>query len=205
MAKRWEGQLDTAKSYLDKAAKNMKKFVNRKRRPIDYRVGDMDMVKFNPRQFKALRGMHQNLIRKYEGPFKIVSNVGKISYKLDMPSYLKIYPVFYASMLKPYHKDKDDPSRGQSSRVPITITASHDREIEAIMDYQASQKQGQKTTAMFLIHWKGQSPDDSTWEQYEDLWQFKNKIREFMQQHCAAVIAILGGGECDDMPHHHAT
>ncbi|XP_070029989.1 uncharacterized protein [Nicotiana sylvestris] len=152
MAKGWEEQLDTAKSYLDKATKKMKKFADRKRRPIDYRVGDIVMVKFNPRQLKALRGMHQNPICKYEGTFKIVTKVGKISCKLDMPSYLKIYPVFHASMLKPYHEDKDDPSRGQSSRAPMTITATHDREIEAIIDYQARRKQGQKATAMFLVH-----------------------------------------------------
>ncbi|XP_070034262.1 uncharacterized protein [Nicotiana tomentosiformis] len=183
----------------------MKKFADRKRRPTDYRVGDMAMVKFNPRQFKALRGMHQNLIRKFEGPFKIVAKVGKISYKLDMPSYLKIYPVFHVSMLNPYHEDKDDPSRVQSSRAPMTITSLHDREIEAIMDYQATRKQGQKATAMFLVHWKGQSPEEATWERYEDLWQFKDNIREFMQQHCAMVVATLGGGECDDSPCHHTT
>ncbi|OIS96056.1 hypothetical protein A4A49_51871 [Nicotiana attenuata] len=163
MAKGWDEQLDTAKSYLDKAAKKMKNFANRKRSPTNYRVRDMVMVQFNPRQFKTLRGMHQHLIRKYEGTFKIVAKVGKISYKLEMPSYLKIYHVFHASMLKPYHEDKDDPSRGQSSRAQMTITASHDREIEAIMDYQARRKQGQKATAMFLIHWKGQSPEEATW------------------------------------------
>ncbi|XP_070008626.1 uncharacterized protein [Nicotiana sylvestris] len=112
--------------------------------------------------------MHQNLIREYDGPFKIVAKVGKISYKLDIPSYLKIYYVFHASMLKPYHEDKDDPSKGQSSRAPITITTSHDCEIEAIMDYQARQKQGQKATAMFLVHWKGQSPEEAMWYRYED-------------------------------------
>ncbi|XP_070056614.1 uncharacterized protein [Nicotiana tomentosiformis] len=129
----------------------------------------MVMLKFNPKQFKALWGMHQNLIRKYEGPFKIVAKVGKISYKFDMPSYLKIYPVFYASILKPYHEDKDDASMSQSSRAPITITASHDREIEAIIDYQARQKQGQKATTMFLVQWKEQSPEEATLKRYEDL------------------------------------
>ncbi|OIT19081.1 hypothetical protein A4A49_53855 [Nicotiana attenuata] len=110
-----------------------------------------------------------------------VAKVGKISYKLDMPSYLKIYPVLHASMIKSYHEDKDDPSRGQSSRAPMTIITSHDREIEAIMDYQARRKQGQKAIAMFLVHWKGKSPEEATWERYEDLWQFKDKIREFIQ------------------------
>ncbi|XP_075098793.1 uncharacterized protein LOC142175711 [Nicotiana tabacum] len=133
----------------------MKKFADRKQHPTDSGVGDMVMVKINPKQFKALRGMHQNLTHKYEGPFKIFTKVGKISYKLDMPSYLKIYPIFHASVLKPYHKDNDDSSRGQSSRAPITITASHDGEIEAIIDYQGQAKTRVESHRYFLVHWKG--------------------------------------------------
>ncbi|KAH0743213.1 hypothetical protein KY290_031206 [Solanum tuberosum] len=108
LAKGWKEQLDTDKSYLDKAAKKMEKFANRKRHPTDYKVGDMVLVKFNLRQFKALRGIHQNLVRKYEGPFRIVAKVGKISYKVELPPYFTIHPVFHASVLKPYHEDKGD-------------------------------------------------------------------------------------------------
>lgn len=140
LAKGWEEQFDTAKSYLDKAAKKMKKFADRKRRPTHYKEGNMVLVKFNPRQFKALRGIGQNLVRKYEGPFKIVAKVGKISYKLELLPHFKIHPVFHASVLKPYHEDKEDPNRNRSQRAPITVTASQDREIEAIMDYQAKRK-----------------------------------------------------------------
>lgn len=64
MAKGFEEQLDTAKSYLDKEAIKMKKFANRKRHPIHYKVGNLVLVKFNSRQFKDLRGMHQNSIWK---------------------------------------------------------------------------------------------------------------------------------------------
>ncbi|XP_009787488.1 uncharacterized protein [Nicotiana sylvestris] len=173
MAKGWEEQLDTTKSYLYRAAKVMKKFADREWRPIDYRVGDMVKVKFNSRQFKALRGMHPNLIR---------------------------------NMLKPYHEDKDDPSRGQSSRAPITIISSHDREIEAIMDYQDKEKQGQKDTIMFLVHWKGESqrrPRGNDMKIYDN--SKITKIREFMQQHCAVVVATFNWGECDDPYCYHAT
>ncbi|XP_049389049.1 uncharacterized protein LOC125853412 [Solanum stenotomum] len=199
LAKGWEEQLDTAKSYLDKETNKMKKFADRGRRPTDYKEGDMVLVKFNPRQFKALRGVHQNLVRKYDGPFRIVANVGKISYKVEFPPHFKIHSVFHANILKPYHEDKEDTSRNQSRRAPITVTASYDREIEAIIDYQAKQKQGQQASAMFLVHWKGQSPDEATYEKYEDLWQFKDQVLEFMQQ-CAAVVASLGGGACDVPP-----
>ena len=52
---------------------------------------------------------------------------------------------------------------------------------------------------MFLVHWKGQTPEEATWEKYEDLWQFKDKIQEFLQQ-CVAVVASWGGGDCDVPP-----
>ena len=35
-------------------------------------------------------------------------------------------------MLKPYHGDNDDPSRGESQRAPTAVVASFDRDIEAI-------------------------------------------------------------------------
>ena len=89
MAKAWEEQVDLARSYLDKAAWKMKKFADRKRRPMDYQIGDRVMVKLNPRQFKSLQSVNQNLIRKYEGPFEITAKVGKISYRVDMPHHLK--------------------------------------------------------------------------------------------------------------------
>ena len=100
MAKSWEEQVDLARSYLYKAARKMKKFVDRKRRPVDYRIGDRVMVKLNPRQFKSLRSVSQSLIRKYEGPFEIIAKAGNISYRVDMPHHLKIHPVFHASQFK---------------------------------------------------------------------------------------------------------
>lgn len=48
MAKAWEEQMDMARSYLDKAARKMKKFADRKRRPVNYRIGDKVMVNSIP-------------------------------------------------------------------------------------------------------------------------------------------------------------
>lgn len=115
----------------------MKKFVDRKCRPVHYQIGDKVMVKLNPRQFKSLCGVNQNLIRRYEGPFEIVAKVGKISFKLNMSHHLKIYPVFHASQLKQYHEDKEDTERSQRGLAQIFITLSAtDRQIESIIDHQ---------------------------------------------------------------------
>ena len=55
LAKGWHEQADITRSYLDKAAKKMKKWVNKKRRHTEYKVGDMVLVKLLPQQFKSIR------------------------------------------------------------------------------------------------------------------------------------------------------
>nr|GMC79541.1 uncharacterized protein LOC106331143 [Ipomoea batatas]GMC88920.1 uncharacterized protein LOC106331143 [Ipomoea batatas] len=55
----------------------MKKWADEKRRPQEYTVGDLALIKFIPQQFKAFRGLHNMLVRKYEGPFPIVAKMGK--------------------------------------------------------------------------------------------------------------------------------
>ncbi|RVX23303.1 hypothetical protein CK203_000917 [Vitis vinifera] len=56
--KGWHEQADIARSYLDKAAKKMKK-------PV-----------------------HKGLVRRYEGPFPILGKVGKVSYRVKLPQGL---------------------------------------------------------------------------------------------------------------------
>lgn len=91
--------IDLVRSYLDKATRKMKKFMKRKRRLVNYRIGDKIMVKLNPWQFMSLQKVNKNLIQRYEVPFEIISKIGKISYRLSMPPHLKLYPIFHASQL----------------------------------------------------------------------------------------------------------
>ena len=56
------------------------------------------------------------LEKKYEGPCPILKKVGKASYKIDIPAWMKIYPVIHISNLKLYHEDPIDPARNQPTR-----------------------------------------------------------------------------------------
>lgn len=132
-AKRWHEQIDLARAYLDKAAKKMKKWADKKRRQVEFTEGDMVMVKLLPQQFKSLRGVHKGLVRRYEGPFPVIKRVGKVSYQVQLPPKIKIHPVFHASMLKPYHGDTEDPSRGVSQQAPTAVVTSYDKEVECIL------------------------------------------------------------------------
>ncbi|KAG8368746.1 hypothetical protein BUALT_Bualt15G0078000 [Buddleja alternifolia] len=140
MAKSWAEQSDLAKSFLEKARRKMKKWADPKRRHLEFNTGDKVLIKLIPQQFKAFRGMHKGLVRKYEGPYPVVAKVGKVSYRLDLPSTLKIHPVFHVSMLRPYQEDEEDPSRGESHRAPPVVTKSFDKEIEEVLSHKAPRR-----------------------------------------------------------------
>ncbi|KAL5840603.1 hypothetical protein ACOSQ4_013211 [Xanthoceras sorbifolium] len=167
LAKDWQEQADIARSYLDKAARKMKKWADKKRRRVEFQVGDLVLVKLLPQQFKAFRKVHKGLVRKYEGPFPILKKVGKVSYKVELPPRLKIHPVFHVSHLKPYHADTEDPSRGESSRAPTAVVTSYDKEVEEILTDRVVKKRGVPRSSEYLIKWKGLPMSEATWEPKE--------------------------------------
>lgn len=63
----------------------------------------------------------------------MLRKVGKVSYKLQLPTKLKTYPIFHVSMLKPYHGDKEHPSREESKRDSTTVVTSFEKEVQSIL------------------------------------------------------------------------
>ena len=106
VAREWDEEANITRAYLDKAARKMKKWADTRRRHVEYKEGDQVMIKLLPQQFKMLRKVHKGLVRRYKGSFRVVRCVRR----------LKIHPVFHVSLLKPYHEDMGDPSRGESRR-----------------------------------------------------------------------------------------
>nr|GEX73184.1 hypothetical protein CTI12_AA187700 [Tanacetum cinerariifolium] len=152
--KEWHEQVDMARASLDKATKRMKKWADKRRRHVEFEVGDQVMVKLLPQQFKSLRKVHKGLIRRYEGPFPVIGRVGKVSYRVQLPPKLKIHPVFHVSFLKPYHEDEEDPKRGVSKR-------------------------GVPSYKEYLIKWRDLPDSEASWEAEDLLWQFVDKIKRY--------------------------
>ena len=101
-AKGWQEQNELARSCLNKTAKRMKKWADKKRRHMEYQVGDLILIKLST--LDRHKGLHKSLIRKYEGPFSIEKRVRNVTYRVQLSSTVKYHPVFHVSMLKPYHK-----------------------------------------------------------------------------------------------------
>ncbi|RVW84215.1 hypothetical protein CK203_045287 [Vitis vinifera] len=167
----------------------MKKWADKKRRHTKYKVGEMVLVKLIPQQFKSLRSVHKGLVRRYEGPFPILGKVGKVSYKVELLSRLKIHHVFHISYSKPYHEDKDDPSRGFSKRAPTTVVTSYDKEVEYIITNRVIKRRGVPPTTEYLVKWKGLPENEASWEPIDALWQFQEPIDQFRAEGATRTLA----------------
>ncbi|KAL8171376.1 hypothetical protein V2J09_023180 [Rumex salicifolius] len=140
----------------------------------------MAMMKLLPQQLKSLRQVSKGLLRRYEGPFQILAKVGKVAYNLALPDSLKVHPVVHVSMLKPYHFDLDEPSRGESSRAPTLMFQSNERDIKEILANKVIRRKGVSRTTEYLVHWEGLPREESSWEKEKDLWQFKKEIAKYL-------------------------
>ena len=149
----------------------------------------MVLVKLLPQQFKSLRPVHEGLVRRYEGPFPILGKVNKVSYKVELPLRLKIHHVFHVSYLKPYHEDKDDPSRGFSKRAPTAVVTSYDKEVEHIIANRVIRKRGVPPAMEYLVKWNGLLESEASWEPTDALWQFQEHIERFQAKGATKMFA----------------
>ncbi|KAL6127778.1 hypothetical protein ACLB2K_071141 [Fragaria x ananassa] len=167
----------------------MKKWADKKRRHVEFKEGDLILVKLLPQQFKTLRKVHKGLVRKYEGLFEVFKRIGKVSYKHHLLPKLKIHLVFHVSMLKPFHEDEEDPSREVSHRAPTAVVTSFDKEVDEILADRVIRRRGVPCYKEYLIKWRGLPNTEASWESEDILWQFKDKIQRYNEGAMRASLA----------------
>ena len=68
------------------------------------RLRGKNLVYLLRRNIKTIRPSDKLDLKKI-GPFRIKRNIRDISFELKLPLAIKIYPIFYFSLLKPVHPD----------------------------------------------------------------------------------------------------
>ncbi|KAH9726762.1 Endonuclease [Citrus sinensis] len=179
LAREWHEEADITRAYLDKVARKMKKWADTRRRHVEYKEGDQVLIKLLPQQFKTLRKVHKGLVRRYEGPFRVVRRVGNVSYQLQLPPRLKIHPVFHVSLVKPYHEDMRDPSCGESRSAPTTVVTAFDKDVDYIIADRTVSRRGVPAHSEYLVKWKNLLESEATWKREDDLWQFAECCANF--------------------------
>ena len=80
-----------------------KSYANRRRRPLEFDVGDYVFLKVMPKRGLVRFGKRGKLSSRYIGLFEILERVGTVAYRLALPPSLSgVHEVFHVSMLQKY-------------------------------------------------------------------------------------------------------
>ncbi|GKC16301.1 putative reverse transcriptase domain-containing protein, partial [Tanacetum coccineum] len=95
------------KQRIQAARDRQKSYADLKRNPIEFQVGDRVMLKVSPWKWVVRFGKRGKLKPRYVRPFKVLENVGSVSYKLELPQELsRVHNTFHVSNLKKCYLDE---------------------------------------------------------------------------------------------------
>ena len=68
------------------AQSRQKSYVDHRRRPLEFQIGDHVFLLVSPRKGVFLFGKKGKFTPRYIGPFKILQRIGEVAYRLALPS-----------------------------------------------------------------------------------------------------------------------
>nr|GEY51275.1 putative reverse transcriptase domain-containing protein [Tanacetum cinerariifolium] len=158
------------KSRSQSARDRQNSYADLKRKPKDFQVGDRVMLKVSPWKRVVRLGKWGKLNPRYIRPFKVLSKVGDVSYRLELPQQLsRVHNTFHVSNLKKCLSD-------ESLVIPLDELCIDDKlyfveEPVEIMDRETKQLKRSRIP-IIKVRWSSKRGSEFTWEREE---QFKQK------------------------------
>ncbi|GKB87819.1 hypothetical protein Tco_0960091 [Tanacetum coccineum] len=89
------------KKRIQAARDRQKSYADKRRKPLEFEVGDKVMLKVSPWKRVIRFGKRGKLNPHYIGPFQIIAKVGTLAYRLKLPEQLsRVHSTFHVSNLK---------------------------------------------------------------------------------------------------------
>ncbi|GJS63999.1 putative reverse transcriptase domain-containing protein [Tanacetum coccineum] len=156
------------KNRLLTARSRQKSYADVRRKPMEFQVGDMVMLKVSPWKGVIRFGKRGKLSPRYIGPFKIIERIGPVAYKLELPDKLRgIHNTFHVSNLKKCLAD-------ENLVIPLEEIQLDDKlhfieEPVEIMDREVKQLK-QSRIPIVKVRWNSRRGPEYTWER-EDFFK----------------------------------
>ncbi|GKV02736.1 hypothetical protein SLEP1_g15133 [Rubroshorea leprosula] len=95
------------KERLRAAQSRQKSYADRRRRDLEFEVGDHVFLKVSPTRGVLRFGIRGKLSPSYIGPYPILERIGEVAYRLELPGNLAgVHDVFHVSLLRKYVPDQ---------------------------------------------------------------------------------------------------
>ena len=155
-----------------------KNYADKRRRPLDFEVGDHVFIKVSPTKGIMRFGKKGKLSPRYVGPFEVLEKIGVVAYRLALPPDLShVHSVFHVSMLRKYVMD---PSH-VLDYVPLEVQPdlSYLEKPIKILDHKM-QMLRTKTIQLVKVIWRNATMEEATWEPAETM---KKRYPELFGKH----------------------
>ncbi|GJX96878.1 putative reverse transcriptase domain-containing protein [Tanacetum coccineum] len=94
-------KISQIKDRLKVARDRQKSYADKRRKPLEFSVGDYVLLKVSPWKGVVRFGKKEKLASRFVGPFELIKKIGSVAYKLDFPEELDgVHDTFYVSNLK---------------------------------------------------------------------------------------------------------
>ena len=144
-----------------------KSYADKRRRPLEFEVGDHVFLKVSPTKGVVRFGVRGKLNPRYIGPYEILERIGPVAYRLALPPSLAgVHDVFHVSLLRKCLSTED------------TVIDTHQPELQPnltvlekpvkILDRKEKELRT-KTIRYVKVQWSGHEEREATWELEDDM------------------------------------
>ncbi|GKE06601.1 putative reverse transcriptase domain-containing protein [Tanacetum coccineum] len=158
------------KEKLKVARDHQKSYADKRRKPLEFEVGDQVLLKVSPWKGVVCFGKNGKLAPRYVGPFEILERIGLVAYRLRLPEELSsVHATFHVSNLKKclavanLHVPLDE--------IKVNKTLYFVEEPVEIMEREIKNLK-RKNIALVKVRWNSKRGHEFTWE-HEDQVRIK--------------------------------
>ncbi|GJU22174.1 hypothetical protein Tco_1155516 [Tanacetum coccineum] len=158
------------KERLKTARSRQKSYADKRRKPLEFQVGDRVLLKVSPWKGVVRFGKKGKLAPRYVGPFEIVERVGPVAYRLKLPQELScVHDTFHVSNLKKCLAEPD--VQVPLDEIEIDENLRFVEEPIEIVDRDVK-KLKRRRIPLVKVRWNSRQGAEYTWER-EDQFRMK--------------------------------
>ncbi|GJY03204.1 putative reverse transcriptase domain-containing protein [Tanacetum coccineum] len=160
-------KISQIKDRLKAARDRQKSYADKRRKPLEFSVGDYVLLKVSPWKGVVRFGKKGKLAPRFVGPFEIIEKVGPVAYRLDLPEELNgVHDTFHVSNLK---KCLADPTlKVPLDEIQVDAKLNFVEEPVEILEREFK-KLKRSRIAIVKVRWNSKRGPEFTWEREDQM------------------------------------